>query len=122
MQSVVASCLLQPIPASSHIICTASLDSIEGRKTWVRATVKDRPDGVEYAAGKALFVIPKKHPLNTSVDGTAEEDRAHAAGKHEFVLQSTCWPPSLNGSRQHLLCAYVLFAGHASCMTLVCWP
>ena len=57
--------------------------------------MKDRPDGVEYAAGKALFVIPKKHPLNTSVDGTAEEDRAHAAGKHEFVVQSTCWPPSL---------------------------
>lgn len=73
--------LLQPIPASSHIICTASLDSIEGRKTWVRATVKDRPDGVEYAAGRALFVIPKKHPLNTAADGNAEEDRAHAAGK-----------------------------------------
>lgn len=73
--------VLQPIPASSHIICTASLDSIEGRKTWVRAVVKDRPDGVEYAAGKALFVIPKKHPLNTATDGGAEEDRAHAAGK-----------------------------------------
>ena len=48
----------------------------------MRATVKDRPDGVEYAAGKALFVIPKKHPLNTSADGGAEEDRAHAAGKY----------------------------------------
>lgn len=80
---------LQPIPASSHIICTASLDSIEGRKTWVRATVKDRPDGVEYAAGKALFVVPKKHPLNTSADGGAEEDRAHAAGKNGVQEEST---------------------------------
>ena len=80
-------CPLQPIPASSHIICTASLDSIEGRKTWGTATVRDRPDGVKYAAGKALFVIPKKHPLNTSADGTAEEDRAHAAGKHSLWYQ-----------------------------------
>ena len=74
--------LLQPIPAGSHIICTASLDSIEGRKTWVRATVKDRPDGVEYAAGKALFVIPKKHPLDKPTDGAEEQGRAHAAGMH----------------------------------------
>ena len=73
--------MLQPIPASSHIICTASLDSIEGRKTWVRATVRDRPDGVEYAAGKALFVIPKKHPLDKATDNAAEQDRAHAAGQ-----------------------------------------
>lgn len=78
--------LLQPIPAGSHIICTASLDSIEGRKTWVRATVKDRPDGVEYAAGKALFVIPKKHPLDKPTDGAEEQGRAHAAGMHQIVL------------------------------------
>ncbi|KAL0049898.1 hypothetical protein WJX82_000211 [Trebouxia sp. C0006] len=71
----------KPIPAGSHIICTASLDSIEGRKSWVRATVKDRPDGVEYAAGKALFVIPKKHPLDKPTDGAEEQGRAHAAGK-----------------------------------------
>ncbi|DBA95108.1 TPA: hypothetical protein ACH3X1_002620 [Trebouxia sp. C0004] len=71
----------KPIPAGSHIICTASLDSIEGRKTWVRATVKDRPDGVEYAAGEALFVIPKKHPLDKSTDGAEEQGRAHAAGE-----------------------------------------
>ena len=72
--------VLQPIPAGSHIICTASLDSIEGRKTWVRATVKDRPDGLEYAAGKALFVIPKTHPLDKPSDGAEEQSRAHAAG------------------------------------------
>ena len=64
---------MQPIPAGSHIICSASLDSIEGRKTWVRATVKDRPDGVEFAAGKALFVVPKKHPLDAPTNASNEQ-------------------------------------------------
>lgn len=82
--------LLQPIPAGSHIICTASLDSIEGRKTWVRATVRDRPDGVEYAAGKALFVIPKKHPLDQPSDGVKEQERAHAAGKLPQIDTQSC--------------------------------
>lgn len=76
---------LQPIPAGSHIVCTASLDSIEGRKTWVRATVKDKPDGVEYAAGKALFVIPKKHPLDKPGDGANEQERAQAAGRQPKI-------------------------------------
>lgn len=79
--------VLQPIPAGSHIVCTASLDSIEGRKTWVRATVKDRPDGLEYAAGKALFVIPKTHPLDKPSDGAEEQSRAHAAG-NQFAMSS----------------------------------
>lgn len=72
---------MQPIPAGSHIICTASMDSIEGRKTWVSATVKDKPDGVVYAAGKALFVIPKKHPLDHPTDGAKEQGHAQAAGR-----------------------------------------
>ena len=81
---------LQPIPAGSHIICTASLDSIEGRKTWVRATVKDKPDGDEYAAGKALFVIPKKHPLDKSRDRVNEQEHAHAAGKLPHIDIQSC--------------------------------
>ena len=81
---------LQPIPAGSHIICTASLDSIEGRKTWVRATVKDKPDGVEYAAGKALFVIPKKHPLDRPSDGVKEQERARAAGRLPEIHIHSC--------------------------------
>lgn len=47
----------------------------------MRATVKDKPDGVEYAAGKALFVIPKKHPLDKPGDGVNEQERAQAAGR-----------------------------------------
>ncbi len=55
---------LQPIPAGSHIICTSKLESLEGRKTWVTATVSDQPNGQIYAVGKALFVVPKTHPLD----------------------------------------------------------
>ncbi len=48
-----------PVPASTSLICTASLDSLDGRKAWVSAQVLDRPGGTLYATGKALFVIPK---------------------------------------------------------------
>lgn len=51
----------------------------------MRATVKDRPDGVEYAAGKALFVIPKKHPLDKPGDGANEKERAQAAGRQPKI-------------------------------------
>ena len=48
-----------PVPAGSALLCTASLESVEGRKTWVRAEVAARPGGDLYASGRALFVIPK---------------------------------------------------------------
>ena len=48
-----------PLPAATSLICSASLQSLEGRKAWVTAEVLDRPGGVLYATGKALFVIPK---------------------------------------------------------------
>ena len=48
-----------PVPASTSLICTASLDSLDGRKAWVSAQVLDKPSGTLYATGKALFVIPK---------------------------------------------------------------
>ena len=51
-----------PVPASTSLICTASLDSLDGRKAWVSAQVLDRPGGTLYATGKALFVIPKVEP------------------------------------------------------------
>lgn len=47
------------MPASTSLVCTASLESLEGRKAWVVAEVMDRPGGVLYASGRALFVIPK---------------------------------------------------------------
>ena len=69
------------------------MDSIEGRKTWVSATVKDKPDGVVYAAGKALFVIPKKHPLDHPTDGTKEQERAQAAGRPFVAIHSITLEP-----------------------------
>ena len=55
-----------PVPASTSLICTASLQSLEGRKAWVLAEVLDRPGGTLYATGKALFVIPKDKMLPPS--------------------------------------------------------
>ncbi|CAL5219805.1 g1712 [Coccomyxa viridis] len=55
-----------PVPASTSLICTASLDSLDGRKAWVSAQVLDKPGGTLYATGKALFVIPKDKMLPPS--------------------------------------------------------
>ena len=57
------------MPASTSLICTASLDSLDGRKAWVSAQVLDKPGGTLYATGKALFVIPKvNHPSSCALD------------------------------------------------------
>ena len=50
-----------PLPAGSHILCVAKLESSDGRKAWVRAEVLPHPGGPPYATGKALFVIPRDH-------------------------------------------------------------
>ncbi len=63
------------MPASTSLICTASLQSLEGRKAWVLAEVLDRPGGTLYATGKALFVIPKDKMLPPS---KASENAAFA--------------------------------------------
>lgn len=52
-----------PVPSSSHVICTTTLESVEGRKVWVRAEMRDRPDGVLYSTARALFVIPRQIPV-----------------------------------------------------------
>lgn len=66
-----------PVPASTSLVCTASLQSMEGRKAWVLAEVLDRPGGTLYATGKALFVIPKDKMLPPS---KASESAAFANG------------------------------------------
>ena len=45
------------------MLCTCELESIEGRKVWMRATVSDGPGGITYATARALFVSPKPHKL-----------------------------------------------------------
>lgn len=52
--------------------------------------MRDRPDGTEFAAGKALFVIPKMHPLDRPTDGAKEQERAQAAGKL-FTVPLLCY-------------------------------
>ncbi|CAL8464078.1 g3613 [Coccomyxa elongata] len=44
------------------LLCTAEVERIEGRKLWMKATLRDCPNGKVYATGRALFVSPSwKH-------------------------------------------------------------
>lgn len=52
-------CHLQPLPAESTIICTARVESCEGRKIWVTADITDPSRQTVYASSRALFVKPK---------------------------------------------------------------
>lgn len=47
------------ISAGRTVLCTTEVESAEGRKLWMRATVSDGPDGQVYATARALFVAPK---------------------------------------------------------------
>lgn len=57
----------QKIEAGRTILCTTELESIEGRKLWMKATVSDGPDGVVYATARALFVSPKPQKMIVDV-------------------------------------------------------
>jgi acyl-coenzyme A thioesterase PaaI-like protein len=77
----------KPVPAGSHVICTASLESNDGRKTWVTATVSSQPGGDVYATGKALFVVPKQHPLDRDQQRQHGEQTSNGTGTDDRVLE-----------------------------------
>ena len=49
----------KPLPANSTVVCTSELESANGRKVWMKATVMDADSKAVYASGRALFVTPK---------------------------------------------------------------
>uniref|UniRef100_A0A383VFX8 Thioesterase domain-containing protein n=1 Tax=Tetradesmus obliquus TaxID=3088 RepID=A0A383VFX8_TETOB len=49
----------KPLPAESTVLCTAQVDSLEGRKIWVAADLTDPLQQTVYASSRALFVKPK---------------------------------------------------------------
>ncbi|KAL3140961.1 hypothetical protein ABBQ32_005483 [Trebouxia sp. C0010 RCD-2024] len=51
------------ISAGSVVLCTAEIESMEGRKLWMKSTVKDGPTGKVYATARALFVAPSSTRL-----------------------------------------------------------
>lgn len=55
--------------AQSAVLCTAEVESLEGRKLWMKATVRDGPEGTVFASARALFVSPK--PREPSQDPAA---------------------------------------------------
>lgn len=47
------------VPQNSLILCSAQVESIEGRKLWLKASVTDgQQNGTTYATARALFVVP----------------------------------------------------------------
>lgn len=50
----------KPLPAGSTVVCTTSLESVDGRKGWVTAELRDRPGGELFASARALYVVAKK--------------------------------------------------------------
>lgn len=47
------------IKAGSTVLCRAFVDRVEGRKLYMRAELRDGPDGKVYAESSAIFVRPK---------------------------------------------------------------
>lgn len=47
------------VPQNALVLCTTKLESVEGRKLWMVAEVKDKPNGTTYATARALFVTPR---------------------------------------------------------------
>ena len=63
-----------PLPAESTIVCSAKVESFEGRKLWLSASVADPQGETVYARSKSLFVIPRGDP------GAGEGTGGGAAG------------------------------------------
>ncbi|DBB18213.1 hypothetical protein WJX82_002941 [Trebouxia sp. C0006] len=51
------------ISAGATILCTAEVESVNGRKVWMKSTVSDGPSGKVYATARALFVAPSSTRL-----------------------------------------------------------
>lgn len=51
----------KPLPVNTVAVCTARVESMEGRKIWTYAEMLDRPGGTVFATGKALYVTPKQN-------------------------------------------------------------
>lgn len=50
---------LKKVPHNSSVFCTTRVEEINGRKLWMTAELKDKPDGITYATARSLFVAPK---------------------------------------------------------------
>ena len=49
-----------PAPASEWLCCTVTVESVEGRKVRLAATLSDAPEGKVYAAATCLFIVARK--------------------------------------------------------------
>jgi acyl-coenzyme A thioesterase PaaI-like protein len=56
----------KPLPVDMVVCCTAKVMSIEGRKIWVSAEMLDKPGGLVFATGKALYVTPRQQQVENN--------------------------------------------------------
>lgn len=71
---------LQKVSAGSTVLCTAEVESIDGRKLWMKSTLMDGSTGKVYATARALFVAPSstrfaKDAVKLLRDGVFPPDR-----------------------------------------------
>eukprot|EP00891_Asterochloris_glomerata_P007240 jgi/Astpho2/7240/Aster-01548 len=79
------------INAGSTILCTCSVESMEGRKVWMQATISDGPTGKIYAKARALFVAPSSQRLAKDVFNYLKDGmviKAPAAGASPITTGS----------------------------------
>lgn len=47
------------VPQNSSVLCSTKVELIDGRKLWMTAEVRDKPNGTVYATARGLFVAPR---------------------------------------------------------------
>ena len=55
--------VVQKLQAGKLVLCEAEVESVDGRKLWMKATVRASPGGKVYATSRALFVVPRTSRL-----------------------------------------------------------
>eukprot|EP00775_Hariotina_reticulata_P012077 gene12077-12217_t len=69
----------KPLPAQSTVVCTATVEKVEGRKIWVAARLTDPSQQTLYAASRALFIKPREVIANGLVVNKAGNVTATSA-------------------------------------------
>ena len=54
---------LQKLQAGRLVLCEAEVESVDGRKLWMKASVRASPGGKVFATSRALFVVPRTGKL-----------------------------------------------------------
>lgn len=48
-----------PIPVDSMVLVAAKVEKAEGRKAWVKATIRNPEESIVFVEAEAMFIEPK---------------------------------------------------------------